>query len=80
MEPSEHCNMSGAESIRKLLQLKPKLFLHDQSRGFLPSQVAETEFANVLSDDASALIPFLVRAVQYLEERVAKLEGSQGQD
>ena len=76
MSNQEHVDMCGAESMRKLQQLKPKLFLDDQTRGFLPSQILETDFAGLLVNDSTALIPFLVRAVQYLEERVARLEAA----
>ncbi len=69
--------MCPHESLRKLAQLRPLLFLQDQKRAFAPEEVRGTDLAGLMKNDTldpAALVPFLVSAVNHLSIRVQKLE------
>lgn len=70
-------DMSQKESMRKLQQLRPVLESETQHRIFLADTIKDTELGGLMLDnglDHCHLVPFLVTAVQYLDDRVRALE------
>jgi hypothetical protein len=75
----EDCTMDTKLCLYKLQQLRPTKVLSDNTRTFKLEEVKGGVLSELIDESEEfdkKLIPFLVGAVQFLADRVEKLEAS----